>query len=69
LNFLQNVDNFLDLTASVFKLPSPKLIPDKLTIPEVSKMMLYMKHPYVMTSDRIWTPRDILQVLSQGITN
>lgn len=69
LNFLQNVDNFLDLTTSVFKLASPKLIPDKLTIPEVCKIMLYMKHPYVMTSDRIWTPRDVLQVLSQGITN
>ena len=64
MNFLQDVGNILDLNASVFKLGSPKLIPEKLTISEVCKMMLYMKHPYVMTSDQIWTPRDVLQVLS-----
>ena len=64
LSFLQNIENFLDLNASVFKFESPKLIPEKLTLSEICKMMLYMKHPYVMTSEQIWTPRDIFKALS-----
>ena len=51
LNFLKDIDNFLELNASIFKLTNPKLIPDKLSLSEVCKMMLYMKHPYVMTSE------------------
>ncbi len=66
LNYLQDVDNFLDLNASIFKLQSPKLIPDKLTLSEICKTMLYMKHPYVMTQNRIWTPQDVLNILNQG---
>jgi len=66
LNYLQDVDNFLELSTSVFKFESPKLIPEKLTISEVCKLMLYMKHPYVMTSDRIWTPRDVVDIMSLG---
>ena len=69
LDYLQDIDNFLDLGASTFKLENPKLIPDKLSISEVCKIMLYMKHPFVMTSNRIITPNDILQVLSIGLTN
>lgn len=69
LNYLQDVDNFLDLNASTFKLENPKLIPDKLTLSEICKTMLCMKHPYVMTSNRIWTPRDVLYVLIKGLWN
>ena len=69
LDYLQDIDNFLDLTASTFKLENPKLIPEKLPISEVCKTMLYMKHPFVMTSDRIITPNDMLKVLSSGLTN
>jgi len=67
LNYLQNVENFLDLNASIFKFVSPKLIPDKLSLSEVCKTMLYMKHPYVMNSNRIWTPYDILSAISSGL--
>jgi len=69
LNFLKDVENFLELNASVFKLANPKLIPDKLTLSEVCKMMLYMKHPYVMTTEQVFTPRDILQALSLDLLN
>ena len=69
LDYLQDIDNFLDLSASTFKLENPKLIPDKLSISEVCKTMLYMKHPFVMTSNRIITPNDILHVLSNGLDN
>ena len=65
LNFLKDCNNFLDLNASIFKLESPKLIPDKLSISEISQMMLYMRHPYVMTSQQLLTPKSILDFFSK----
>ncbi len=69
LNFLKDCDNFLDLNASIFELERPKLIPDKLTVSEISQNMLYMRHPYIMTSNQLLTPRSILQILSTGFEN
>ena len=69
LNFLKDCDNFLDLNASIFELERPKLIPDKLTVSEISQNMLYMRHPYIMTSKQLLTPRSILQILSTGFEN
>ena len=66
LNFLKDCDNFLDLNASIFKLERPKLIPDKLSVSEICQVMLYMKHPYIMTSNQMLTPRSILQILNTG---
>ena len=69
LNFLKDCENFLDLNASIFKLERPKLIPDKLSVSEICQSMLYMKHPYVMTTNQLLTPRSILQILSRGFEN
>ena len=66
LKFLKNCNEFLDLNASVFKLNRPKLIPNNLKFSEICQSMLSMKHPYVMTSNRLFTPRSILQILSKG---
>ena len=66
LNYLQSVDDFLELNSSIFKFERPKLIPENLSISDVCKIMLQMKHPYVMTVDRVWTPLDILQSFSDG---
>ena len=69
LNYLKNCNNFLDLNASIFKLERPKLIPNNLTLSEISQTMLSMKHPYVMTSNHLFTPRSILEVLNAGYEN
>ncbi len=66
LNYLKNCNDFLDLNASIFKLERPKLIPNNLTISEICQTMLAMKHPYIMTSNQLFTPRSILEVLSSG---
>ena len=66
LNYLKNCNDFLDLNASIFKLERPKLIPNNLTLSEISQTMLSMKHPYVMTSNHLFTPRSILEVLNAG---
>lgn len=67
LNYLQTVEDFLGLNASIFKFESPKLIPENLSISDVCKTMLQMKHPYVMTLERIWTPLDIFYSIGNGL--
>jgi predicted transcriptional regulator len=62
LNNTQN-ENILDLSASTFKTITPTLISEKLTLAEICKIMQGMENPYVMTSDCVITPYDILEVL------
>ena len=62
LNNAQN-ENLLSLSASTLKTITPTLISDKLTISEICKIMLNVRYPCVMTSDRIITPYDILDVI------
>ncbi len=69
LNFLKDCENLLDLNASIFKLDRPKLIPDKLSVSEICQIMHYMRHPYLMTTNQLLTPRSILQVLNSGFEN
>jgi predicted transcriptional regulator len=66
LNFLKDVNSFLELNASIFQFYTPKLIPEKLPFSEICKVMLEIKHPYVMTTKRLWTPQDVLDILMQG---
>ena len=67
LNFLENVDGFLELNATIFQFNAPKLIPDNLAFPEICKLMLEMKFPYLITSKRIWAPYDIMEILNKGV--
>ena len=69
LKFLKNCNEFLDLNASIFNLEMPKLIPNNLTFSEICQSMLSMRHPYVMTSSHLFTPRNILDILCSGYEN
>lgn len=62
LNNTQN-ENIVNLSASTLKAITPVLISEKSSISEICKIMINAKHPCVMTSDRLITPRDILDVL------
>ncbi len=64
LNYLRNVDNFLDMKASIFKLESTKTISPDMKIPELCKIMYGMLHPYVMTNDQVISPWDLIMVLT-----
>jgi len=66
LNYLRNINNFLDMKADIFKLESPKIISENLEIPEVCKIMCDMLHPYVVTSDQVISPWDITMALASG---
>jgi len=63
LNYLRNVNNFLDMKADIFKLESPKIISEDMEIPEACKIMSDMLHPYLMTKDQVISPWDIVMIL------
>lgn len=56
-------ENLLNLSASTLKAITPMLISDKLSISEICRIMLNARHTCVMTSDRLITPHDILDVI------
>ncbi|MBM3904756.1 MAG: hypothetical protein FJ357_06450 [Thaumarchaeota archaeon] len=62
LNNTQSED-LLNLSASTLKTITPMLISDKLSLAEICRIMLNVKHPCVMTQDKIITARDVLEVL------
>ncbi len=69
LKYLQDVENFLDIPISEFKLEKIREISEDLSIPEVSKIMYGMDHPCVIFGDKIITPWDIcLILLSENLT-
>lgn len=66
LNTPQN-NKIHDLSASTLKTITPTLISEKLTIAEICKIMLNQKYPYVMTSEQLITPQDIVESICKGL--
>lgn len=70
LKYLKNVNNFLDMPISEFKIEEVKVVSENLSIPDVSKIMYEMEHPCIMYGDKIITPWDICVVLlSEKLTD
>lgn len=64
LKFLTDTYDFLDIPANTFKLEEAKVVSENLTIPEVSKILFEMTHPYVIYQDQVVSPWDICTTLS-----
>ncbi len=60
LDYLDGVDDFLDLKATALNLKSGKIISENMTIPDMCKIMLSMKHSFVMTINNVLTPWDVI---------
>lgn len=60
LNYLDEIDNFLDSKISTLNLRSGRIIPDDITVPEMCKIMLSMKNAFVMTQNNVLTPWDLI---------
>ncbi|MDE2590343.1 MAG: CBS domain-containing protein, partial [Patescibacteria group bacterium] len=60
LNYLDSIDNFLELKASALNLENGKIISENTTIPDMCKIMLSMKHSFVITSNNVLTPYDLI---------
>lgn len=69
LKYLRGVDDFLSIPISEFKLAQARVSTEDLTIPQVSKIMYEMEHPYVIYQNNVVTPWDVcLILLSKEIT-
>ncbi|HMK33382.1 MAG TPA: CBS domain-containing protein, partial [Nitrosopumilaceae archaeon] len=64
LNYLRDVDDFLGMKASIFKLENAKIISQDMKIPELCKIMYGMLHPYVMTNDQVISPWDLIMTFT-----
>lgn len=66
LNCLRNIDKFLEMKVSIFKLDNVKKVPSELKINEASKIMYDMQSPYLMIDNQVITPWDIAMSLSSN---
>lgn len=64
LNYLEDVNNFLDLKSTTLNLKNGKIISENTMIPDMCKIMLSMKHSFVMTLNNVLTPWDLIMALS-----
>ncbi|MEX0656386.1 MAG: CBS domain-containing protein [Nitrosopumilaceae archaeon] len=64
LNYLRNIDYFLDLKfEEPFRLAESKVISDDMKISELSKIMFGMLHPFVIYQDQVISPWDLCMAL------
>lgn len=69
LKYLHGIDYFLNMYAHTFNLEDATVISENLTIPEISKILFDMPHPYVIYEDQVISPWDIcLTLLSDDLT-
>ena len=64
LNYLDGVDNFLNSKVSMLRMKSGLVISDTTTVPEMCKIMLSMRHTFVMTQNNVLTPWDLISTLA-----
>ena len=64
LNYLEDVNDFLDSKASILNLKNGRIISDNITVPEMCKIMLGMKNAFVMTQNNVLTPWDLITTLA-----
>lgn len=63
LNYLDETSNFFDMKATSLNLQKSKLVSENTTIPDMCKIMLSMKYSFVMTSNMVLTPWDLISAL------
>lgn len=64
LKFLRDVENFLLLPIKNFKLENVKEVQENLSLPEASKLLFEMEHPYLICKDHVLSPFDVCMALA-----
>lgn len=65
LNFLRDVNGFLDMNSSIFVPNTMKSIPDNTTIQDLCRIIYTSEHPYVSSGDQVFSPFDIVGILER----
>lgn len=65
LNYLHDIADFLEMDSSIFSPSSIKSIPENTTIQKLCQILHAMDHPYVASSDQVFSPFDIIGILER----
>jgi CBS domain-containing protein len=63
LNYLRNVDNFLEMKGTIFQLDKAMVVPAEIEIDMACKIMLDMEVPYLIVDNQVVSPWDIVIAL------
>lgn len=65
LNYLYNIEDFLDMDSSIFAPRDIMQISENTTIQELCRGLYTMEHPYVSNGDQVFSPFDIISILER----
>lgn len=66
LNCLQHVDDFLEMKGSEFVLDKAKKVSEQMALEEGCKLLYEMQSPYLLLSDGVVTPWDVIMSLNSN---
>jgi len=66
MNYLLDIENFLDIPASVVSLEEAKVVSGDLNLSEISKIMYDMSQPLIIHEDRVISPWDVCMALEKN---
>ena len=66
MNYLLDIENFLDIPVSVVSLEDAKVVSDDLNLSDVSTIMYDMSQPLIIHEDRVISPWDICMALAKN---
>lgn len=68
LNYLRNVDNFLEMKGTIFQLDKAMIVSAEIDIGMACKIMLDMQSPYLIVGNQVVSPWDIVMALPSCTT-
>ena len=66
MNYLLDIDNFLEIPASIAPLDEAKVVTYDLSLSDVSKAMYDMSHPLIIYENRVISPWDVCMYLGKN---
>lgn len=64
LNYLDDIEGFLDYQVRSLRMKSGLVVSDTTTVPDMCKIMLGMRHTFIMTQNNVLTPWDLVTTLA-----
>lgn len=65
LNYLYGINDFLDMSCSIFQPAHAKIIPSHIPIQKLCETLYTTDHPYVIKDDQVFSPFDIIGILER----
>jgi predicted transcriptional regulator len=66
LNYLYGIDDFLDMSCSIFQPAHAKTISSHISIQNLCEILYTTDHPYIMKDDQVFSPFDLVCILERN---